>query len=552
MEEWFQNASSEECDAMLALQLDYRFEGDQFATHWWMLFRQLGFEHTGTIYQMPKSFPTTPGKSYTATQMYQLMDTFAIPQLVSSFQREEIIKTSEPKMIMTDDEAKWWKELRAKLIFRRFYSDVEVRTTDQQQQESRGPSRKIPKRQSKSNPRATDAISIRNKRKSSSADSGAELYLRKTSKRIRHVKRKNNVVDIDHDDFAFPTIQEYTKAARKYNIEDLDTMENSYYDSFKEWRFLAATNQSLLFYGVGSKRSLLNTFVEKELKKDGDVLVINGYDKEVSIEALLQLIVHNWLGGVDPKNDIDDVHLHRGRISGGIAYPRHGNPLVVQKAIAIGQALVGLVTESLRPLYLVIHNIDGIGLRNYTAQEALAGLVFHSKTHVNGQNALRLVTSIDHVNGPLLLWDSMSCASFRWTWKQVHTYRPYIEEITESKIPDVQPKTVKRKGATVSTSTEQIDGVIKESTFQVLESLAPRITQSLHELVKLQLNKRNKWVDYKEIFKRCQMEFIINTDATLRKYLKELKDHNIVESNHHKYRVPFNNEGLKKILKFKR
>jgi origin recognition complex subunit 2 len=255
--------------------------------------------------------------------------------------------------------------------------------------------------------------------------------------------------------------------------------------------------------------------------------------------------------------DVHDTHLlqHQGSVlTNGLTYPRHGDPLVVQKAIAIGQALSPLVLKTLRPLYVVIHNIDGVGLRNHTAQEALAALVYHSQTAVSGQNALRLVASVDHVNGPLLLWDSTLYASFQWTWKRVSTYRPYIDEVTESKMPD-DHKMKKRKLGEATKNTEQQQQTTKQSTFDVLASFAPRLTQSLHQLVKLQVEKKVEWVEYAALFKRCQLNFTVSSDNQLRVFLGELMDHGIViadNSNPRRYRVPYGNDGLRQILKFKK
>jgi origin recognition complex subunit 2 len=283
----------------------------------------------------------------------------------------------------------------------------------------------------------------------------------------------------------------------------------------------------------------------------------------VAIEPILDIIVHKWLNGRVPPMDVHDTHLLQQQQQGnnvitttnGITYPRHGDPLVVQKAIAIGQALSRLVLKSLRPLYVVIHNIDGVGLRNHTAQEALAALVYHSQTAVSGQNALRLVASVDHVNGPLLLWDSTLHASFQWTWKRVSTYRPYIDEVMESNMPDDHKMKNLKRGEATKNTEQQLQQTTKQSTFDVLASFAPRLTQSLHQLVKLQVENKVEWVEYAVLFKRCQLNFTVSSDNQLRVFLGELMDHGIViadNSNPRKYRVPYGNDGLRQILKFKK
>ena len=50
-----------------------------------------------------------------------------------------------------------------------------------------------------------------------------------------------------------------------------------------EWTFLLSTNHSLILYGFGSRRDLLNDFAERELSIHGNVLVMDGYDSDISI-----------------------------------------------------------------------------------------------------------------------------------------------------------------------------------------------------------------------------------------------------------------------------
>jgi hypothetical protein len=45
MSGWFATATPEECDAMSALQLDYRFSGDHLGSVWWIHLQELDFKH---------------------------------------------------------------------------------------------------------------------------------------------------------------------------------------------------------------------------------------------------------------------------------------------------------------------------------------------------------------------------------------------------------------------------------------------------------------------------------------------------------------------------
>ncbi|XP_074322069.1 origin of replication complex subunit 2-like [Apium graveolens] len=71
---------------------------------------------------------------------------------------------------------------------------------------------------------------------------------------------------------------------------------------------------------------------------------------------------------------------------------------------------------------VVIHNIDGPGLRDADNQQYLARIAACSHVH--------MVASIDNVNAPLL-WDrKMVHTQFSWCWYHVPTFSPYKVEGT--------------------------------------------------------------------------------------------------------------------------
>lgn len=541
MEEWFQQASFEECDAMTALQLDYRFEGDNFASMWWMLFQELEFKHTGTAYELPKTFPCSNDETIVASEIYKRLDSFAIPQVTDSFQTaiSPTNSLSKIRQKMTKDQAKWWRKTRRELIFRKFYKEIEATTIKQGNRKARKSKATTKKRTKKSQ---TKTVSLKDGK-----DAGAELYLRRTNKNKRaKVHSKTNV--IHEEEIEFPTVAEYAHMAREEYDEQsyLYAVQETFYSSFDEWRFIVDHNQSLLLYGSGSKRRLIEEFVQRELKKHGDVLVIDGYDKDVAIIPILELIVYRWL---DASKELFILEQEKEK-EAMMTFSTRGNPLIVEKAFAIGKALAQVITKTTRqPLYLCIHNIDGVGLRNHTAQEALAALVASSSFGNNNLNCIRLVASIDHVNAPMLLWDSLVSATFQFYWLRVDTHRPFISEVTESKISMGESK-----GSSTFTKKHQqftaTATATKKSTFEVLDSLAPRVAQSLQQLVTIQLNTGKTWVDHKDLLKQCQLNCIVSSDSQLRGFLGEMFDHKIVQKDDKKYHVPHSRAGLEKILNY--
>lgn len=86
-------------------------------------------------------------------------------------------------------------------------------------------------------------------------------------------------------------------------------------------------------------------------------------------------------------------------------------------------------------LYLIIHNIDGEGLRSHQSQTILSTLAAIPQIHI--------VASIDHVNAPLL-WDSQMIINYNWSWQHVVTFARYHLETSFLALP--LDTTAKRRG----------------------------------------------------------------------------------------------------------
>lgn len=671
MKEWFQNASSDEIDAMIALQLDYRFMGDNFSSYWWIHFHALGFKHTkGTVYELPSNdrrevfvkqeqddhditgnlavedsavHKSTTRTTYDANGLYEELDALAIPQINSAFDH---MPPEQMGTLIGDDkgntckrigelghyskesrhEIHWWRSIRDELIFRKFHKDIESaygsgnnsstkkssttqrgRNNSNNNDDDHANSSKRTwhesQERSTTNGSGHDVmIGGRTKRTRHStefySDAGADLLINNTRKkkgRGSSMMRNNNKDtntrrrqcvnnDINNNDLPddntnnnttppeFPSLLEYADTARTYNSQQLDEIEQELVDqTFEEWRFLASTNHSLLIYGVGSKKRLLDRLADHELDKDGDVVQIEGYDREITIESILQTLVDHWLGGEEPT--INPLDLYQGQhdrdCTGLSYYPllQGSGSSLIQKAALIAHELAKIVAHTLRPIYVVLHNIDGVGLRNHTAQEALATLVSQSLVPQCGLNAIRLIASIDHVNGPTLLWDTTSRYRFRWIWREAHTQRPYIDEILKSQIELDKSRNRKKMKKNKSGFIEGDDDqqlCWEESILPVLASLAARHTQALQQLAWLQLkaNKNNNtndvgvWVPYVDLLNQCRLKCVVTADNQLRNYMGELIDHGIVERSKNygssiiTYRIPYSTVILDLIVQY--
>eukprot|EP00571_Detonula_confervacea_P007930 CAMPEP_0172313678 /NCGR_PEP_ID=MMETSP1058-20130122/20750_1 /TAXON_ID=83371 /ORGANISM="Detonula confervacea, Strain CCMP 353" /LENGTH=1016 /DNA_ID=CAMNT_0013027375 /DNA_START=84 /DNA_END=3134 /DNA_ORIENTATION=+ len=289
----------------------------------------------------------------------------------------------------------------------------------------------------------------------------------------------------------------------------IDEFEAQYQQQFYEWSFSMATNQSILLYGLGSKTSVLTSF-GKYLAREGDVVSLNGYDPNIDLNQFLEYIDQLFCDGSESKSNPQPN-------AGKKVSLRVSNKGLAKKAASIAKTFAS--TRS-RPLFILIHNIDGVGLRNRFAQDAIAILTSNSgKDHTP---LIRVAASVDNVNAAMVLWSPQVEHKFDWAWKKVHTYRPYFEEVRCLPHAESSEKEMKR---IISQKHGAGSAVLK-----VLAYLAPKHTQVLQVLANLQLSSSSYTVSYSAFRDACITKMLTSSDTNLRNILKELFDHNIVAS----------------------
>lgn len=172
---------------------------------------------------------------------------------------------------------------------------------------------------------------------------------------------------------------------------------------FPVWEKILRCGIGLLVIGLGSKRKLLLDFAESITGPA--VVVINGYNPNASLKLLfreLSLLVPD---------------VERGRLPGfGVSSSTStagSNTMAEEMAIALEESLSVDVL-------IVVHSIDGAGLRGLDTQRALATLA--SKC-----TRIRFLASMDHANAPLL-WDGKLWHQFEWCIQSASTYESYVAE----------------------------------------------------------------------------------------------------------------------------
>lgn len=144
------------------------------------------------------------------------------------------------------------------------------------------------------------------------------------------------------------------------SIDKLNKFSEIY---FSKWMYLMHENMSILLYGLGSKRHILNRFHEKCLKKL-PTIVINGYFPSLIVKDILDAII---LTALELKE----------------------NPANIYEACDLIEREFAYISQT--HLYVIVHNIDMV--KGAKAQNVFARIAAVKNIH--------LIASIDHINAPL-------------------------------------------------------------------------------------------------------------------------------------------------------
>lgn len=216
---------------------------------------------------------------------------------------------------------------------------------------------------------------------------------------------------------------------------------------------------NILFYGVGSKRRMLNLFADA-LVPDGNVLVVDGLDPRVGRAGRLLEAANN--AGYGPEEDDDLV---------GDITAQGCNSKAAGGADGVRRASTRSCTLRARgkkrndvPLFMIIHSLDSKILSGRSTMDALLELANRPDIH--------LIASVDHINSPLL-WSAQQTQAINWIWHKVTTLEPYVAELAA-------------RGADKKSQTILPSG---EGLRYLLMSLTPRHLELLQVLAHYQLGE---------------------------------------------------------------
>ncbi|GLH01024.1 Uncharacterized protein GBIM_07263, partial [Gryllus bimaculatus] len=242
-------------------------------------------------------------------------------------------------------------------------------------------------------------------------------------------------------------LQKLLSETTSSHTKHLEKLQNNAIFLFSKWQFMLREGFNILLYGVGSKHNLLNTFHQQITEPS---VVVNGFFPSLTVQE------------------------------------RHSSRL-----------------------FLVIHNIDGVMLRNDKCQEVLASLSSTPNIH--------LIASIDHISAPLM-WDQNVLSLFNFSWWDTTTFQPYVNETAfESSL------LVQQSGHLALSSLQNV--------FRSLTNNAKKIFLLMAEYQKEHKDESHySGMPFKKLYTMCRESLLVSSDLALRSQLTEFLDHRLVKS----------------------
>ncbi|KAG5439743.1 hypothetical protein PCANB_000025 [Pneumocystis canis] len=275
----------------------------------------------------------------------------------------------------------------------------------------------------------------------------------------------------------------------------LISLISSHTIQFKQWAFELNEGYSIILYGYGSKRALLNDFIAQYFT-NLPVFIVHGEASQLTLKKLLINLLNTLNSNNDLNNDSIDILLQR----------------IIHEITSTQEKLSSTIS------LLVIYNIDGPALRSSFAQRCLIRLA----------NVIPLIATVDHVNASLLYDTSLTS---RMLWHDATTFAPFIEELnTQNTITNAL------NHGRYNHSLRRA-----ESIRFVLATLTPAAREMFKVLLEHQLeamvNETDKKIGYAvhglavdQLYTRCTQAMIVSHTLGFRTLLTEFYDHQIIRS----------------------
>lgn len=334
-------------------------------------------------------------------------------------------------------------------------------------------------------------------------------------------------------------VRQSTSPKGKATERQLRAIEDAYMQLFPQWAAELEQHFKLVFHGLGSKIRLLNLFVQTRLRAavaDRRVLLLDGYRADTSLLDLVQALEGLLYADQSPVDDNYPPARTAARVDERIA-------AILEKLDSLSRT--GLTRP--KPIYLLIHSIDGPALRSPRSQAAIWTLSNHP--HV------RLLASLDHIKAPLLFPTSTpstskaSAGSRPMIYHHTPTLRPYTVEALASGcmsalypqslfLSDLQLLQGKEGGMRGASSAARAKAAafvlasLTQKAKDIFYRIAARQIASVEPDVPLSRGETPPFaMRYSSLFTEARDAFLANNVGQLEALLRELRDHEIVLSS---------------------
>ena len=333
----------------------------------------------------------------------------------------------------------------------------------------------------------------------------------------------------------YTTLLANSTAASK-NVAELEQVLKGHEKLFPRYAFELAEGFNLLFFGFGSKRTILNNFARSVCARRGHVVLVNGYMPRVGIKEVIT--------SIEGVPGLAEVPL-----------PASGTGLEAQTRRIYEFFLPSSVRPqhptSERSLFLFIHNIDSPSLRAPKAKTILSLLALNPRIH--------LVASIDHINAQMI-WSTAEGSTrkhmyveesvgptfsipptrgFAWVWHDMTTMQPYDAELAHVDLNSIRKKGGKSTAVEHDMSesaAQHILASVNAKAKKLFVLLANTLLTSFEDdgagskkkERQPQIQLQQHAVPYETLFNAARTDFIATNDTTFKALLAEFRDHGLV------------------------
>lgn len=364
------------------------------------------------------------------------------------------------------------------------------------------------------------------------------------------------VPPLSRDDY---TILLANSTAASRHAAELEQVLQGHEKLFPRYAFELAEGFNLLFFGFGSKRTVLNNFARSVCVSRGHVVLVNGYMPRVGIKDVIT--------SIEGVPGLAEVPL-----------PASTTGLEAQARRIYEYFLPSCVRPqhptSERALFLFIHNIDSPLLRAPKAKAILSLLALNPRIH--------LIASVDHINAQTI-WSTAEGSTrkhsyaeesvsptftipptrgFAWVWHDMTTMQPY-----DSELAHVDLNTLRRKGGKSAamerdmseSAAQHILASVNAKAKKLFVLLANTLLTSFDEdgasskkkEKQPQTQLQQHAIPYETLFNAARTDFIATNDTTFKALLAEFRDHGLVltlASGAESLWIPLRVEELRRIV----